>query len=96
MPKLTVVARIVAKKDCIESLKQELIRLVAPTRQETGCLEYRLHQDDENPAAFLFYENWANAESLELHLNTPRFKAYLAATGDLVEEKTLYRLTGLE
>jgi len=96
MKALTVIAKIVAKKDCIESLRNELLRLVGPTRQEEGCIEYRLHQDNEDPAIFLFYENWADAARLEKHLNTARFKAYLAATEDLVEQKTVRRLTGLE
>lgn len=96
MQTLTVVATIVAKKDCVESLKNELLRLVAPTRQEEGCIEYRLHQDNENPALFLFYENWADAVFLEKHLTTARFKAYMAAAEDLVEQKTVHKLTGLE
>lgn len=96
MQTLTVVAKIVAKKDCIESLKHELIRLVAPTRQEEGCLEYRLHQDYENPAIFLFYENWTDAGCLEKHMNTERFKAYLMATEDLVEQKSVHRLIPIE
>ena len=96
MQTLRVLAKIVAKKDCVESLKNELIRLVAPTRQEEGCLEYRLHQDNENPALFLFYENWADATCLERHLNTARFKAYLTATENLVEQKCVHRLTSLE
>jgi len=96
MQKLTVVAKIVAKKGCIDSLKGELIKLVAPTRQEQGYIEYRLHQDNENPEVFLFYENWADATCLEKHLNTARFKAYLAATEDLVEQKSVHTLTGLE
>jgi quinol monooxygenase YgiN len=96
MQTLTILAKIVAKKDCVESLKNELLRLVAPTRQEEGCIEYRLHQDNDNPAVFLFYENWANAACLDQHMNTARFKAYLAATEDLVAQKTVHRLTGLE
>jgi quinol monooxygenase YgiN len=73
-----------------------LLRLVAPTRQEEGCIEYRLHQDNGNPALFLFYENWVDAACLEKHLNTARFKAYLAAAEDLVEQKTVRTLTSLE
>lgn len=39
-------------------MKAELEKLVDVTGVETGCLQYNLHQDNENPAHFLFYENW--------------------------------------
>jgi quinol monooxygenase YgiN len=96
MQTLTIVAKIVAKKDCIESIKNELIKLIRHTRQEEGCIEYRLHQDNNNPAVFLFYENWANASCLEKHKNTVSFKAYLSATEDLVEQKVVHKMTALE
>ena len=36
-------------------LGAELHSLVAPTREEPGCLTYELHLDLENPAKFMFY-----------------------------------------
>ena len=35
--------------------------------QETGCVNYDLHQGIEDPAAFYFYENWETAEQLDAH-----------------------------
>ncbi|WP_416383486.1 putative quinol monooxygenase [Psychrobacter sp. 28M-43] len=26
------------------------------------CINYDLHQDNKNPAHFIFYENWASRE----------------------------------
>ncbi|OHB56328.1 MAG: antibiotic biosynthesis monooxygenase, partial [Planctomycetes bacterium GWF2_50_10] len=84
MSTVTVVAKIIAKSDAIEAVKSELIKMLAATLQEEGCMEYRLHQDNENPAVFVFYENWKSPACLEQHMNSPHFQAYVAAVGDLI------------
>lgn len=58
MSRLTIVANIFAKQDSIELVKSELMKLIDTTRAEEGCIDYDLHQNNENPAHFLFYENW--------------------------------------
>lgn len=93
MSVVTVVAKITAKNDAIETVKAELIKMLAPTRQEEGCREYRLHQDHENPAVFVFYENWQNLACLEQHMNSAHFQAYVAAVGDLIADKTVHKMT---
>lgn len=95
MAALTVVAKVVAKKDAVAALKAELIKLVEPTRQENGCLEYRLHQDNQDPSVFLFYETWESPACLEQHMNSSHFKAYLAAVDGLVAEKVVQTLTSI-
>lgn len=95
MSTITVVAKVTAKSDAIETVQAELIKMLAPTRQEEGCIEYRLHQDNDNPAVFIFYENWKNQTCLEQHMNSPHFRAYVAAVGDLLTDKTVHKLTEL-
>ena len=93
MSVVTVVATVTAKIDVIEVVKAELIKMLVPTRQEEGCIEYRLHQDHENPAVFVFYENWKNLACLEQHMNSAHFQAYVAAVGDLIADKAVHKLT---
>jgi quinol monooxygenase YgiN len=90
---ITVVAKVTAKCDVIETVKAELIKMLAATRQEEGCLEYRLHQDHENPAVFVFYENWKDLTCLNRHMNSPHFQAYVAAVGDLIADKVVHTMT---
>lgn len=92
MKPLTVVAKVIAKKEAIGQLKSELLKLVEPTRQEVGCIEYRLHQDSDDPAVFTFYENWESAASLEQHLDSRHFQCYIAASTDLIEEKKVNKM----
>ena len=71
--KLTVVARILAKQEHQELVKNELIKLIDITRKEAGCINYDLHQDNENPNLFLFYENWTSREIVARSYEQPTF-----------------------
>ena len=94
MAKLTIVANIKAKADKIELVKEELLKLVALTRAEDeGCITYNLHQDNENPAHFLVYENWESNELLQKHIDSEHFKACMAVTEGVMEEFTVNEMT---
>jgi quinol monooxygenase YgiN len=93
MSKLTIVAHITAKADTIEFMKAELEKLIDITRAEQGCINYDLHQDNENPAHFLFYENWESRELWQAHMGNQHLQDYMAATEDAVEEFTLNEMT---
>jgi len=94
--KLTIVAKIVAKKDSAEAVKKELIKLIAPTRKEIGCIEYNLHQDNMYPAVFIFYETWESAAYLEQHILSEHYKSYVKALETLIEEKVVHKMTRIE
>ena len=83
---LTVVAQIKAKPGKETQVRQELLSLVAPSRKDAGCLNYDLHQALDNPALFLFHENWTGKTHLDQHLQKPDLQAVLARLGQLVAE----------
>ena len=93
MSKLTIVANIKAKSDKIDFVKAELEKLIEITRTEEGCLQYDLHQDNENSAHFLFYENWESRELWQKHINNKHLKDCIAAMEDAFEEFTLNEMT---
>ncbi|MBO6894766.1 MAG: antibiotic biosynthesis monooxygenase [Roseibium sp.] len=93
MAKLTIVANIKANPDQIDLVKTELLKLIEITRAETGCINYDLHQDNDNPAHFIFYENWESRELWQTHMNAPHLAAYMAATEGAVAEFTLNEMT---
>lgn len=96
MPKLTIVAHITANPDKIDLVKTELEKLIEPTLKEEGCLQYDLHQDNENPAYFMFFENWESREIWLEHMEKPHLKAYQAATEGAVAEFRLNEMTHLD
>lgn len=89
---ITVVAKVVARKDCVDAVKSELLKLIAPTRQENGCIAYNLHQDHEDPTVFVFYETWENGACLDAHMATEHFKNYVAAVTSMIEEKIVHKM----
>ena len=90
---LTIVADIKAKSDQVDLVKAELLKLIATTRAEKGCINYDLHQDNESPAHFLFYENWESRELWQAHMGNQHLKDYMAATDGAVAEFTLSEMT---
>ncbi|WP_085907759.1 putative quinol monooxygenase [Kiloniella majae] len=93
MSNLTIVANIHAKSDKIDLVRTELEKLIAITRAEEGCLQYDLHQDNDNPAHFMFFESWENRELWQIHMNAPHLAAYMAATDGAVENFTLNEMS---
>lgn len=96
MAKLTVVAKVVAKKDYIELVKTELLKLIAPTRKEDGCIEYCLHQGNDDPAVFIFYETWESEACLARHMDSDHFKNYVSAVDGIIDEKVVNKMTRIE
>jgi len=93
MSKLTLIAKIVAKAEKRELVRSELLKLITPTRAEEGCINYDLHQDNENSNLFIFHENWESKELLQKHLASAHIAEYMKATEDSIEEFTLKELT---
>lgn len=93
MTQLTIVANIKANPDKIDLVKAELLKLIEITRGENGCINYDLHQENENPAHFMFYENWESRELWQVHMSAPHLAAYMAATEGAVAEFTLNEMT---
>jgi len=83
---LTVIARIQAKPGMEERVKQELLKLLAPTRSEQGCINYDMHQSTTDAARFLFHENWMTEAALDRHLQTPHIQSWIALADALLAE----------
>jgi quinol monooxygenase YgiN len=83
MKTITVVATFQAKPGKETELKSALIGLVAPTRLEDGCINYDLHVLPEDPAKFLFHENWTTKAALDTHLQNTHIQALLPRVGEL-------------
>ncbi len=93
--KLTIVAQILAKAEKRALVKSELLKLIETTRAEKGCINYDLHQDNENENLFLFFENWESRELWQAHMNNSHLTEYMKATDGAVEKFVLHEMTQL-
>lgn len=75
---LTAVTFITGKEGKEDELKNELLKLSAPTRAEAGNLKYDLYQSPQKPNHFMRLEVWRNPQALEEHKKTPHLQASFA------------------
>lgn len=57
---------------------QEMAPLVA--QHEPGCLMYQVCRSQEEPDAFLLYEQYADEAALQAHRDAPHFKRIIEGT----------------
>lgn len=93
MQTLTIIANITAKSEKLDLVQSELVKLVGTSQTEEGCINYSLHQDNENPLHFMVYENWESDELLQAHIANQPFQDYVAATEGAVEEFVINQMS---
>ncbi len=85
MSEITVIARMVAKKDKEKELEAALRTVVIPTHQEPGCLRYVVHRCIETPSLIVVVERWISKAALDEHLQTPHIQTLFSKAPALVE-----------
>ncbi len=89
-----VVAILHARPGKEDELRELLEGLIEPTRGESGCIGYHLHTNDDDPAEFVFIEEWDESASLDAHFTTSHIGDAVARMPDLCDaELVLRRLT---
>jgi quinol monooxygenase YgiN len=83
---LRVVARIKAKSDKIEEVRDLLRSLIDPTCKEEGCLSYELLHNRKDPTDFTFVEEWENEAALDNHARSDHILAIGAKLREAVAE----------
>lgn len=92
---LTIVAIIEAQEGKAEFVKAEMLKLLEPTRKEAGCIQYDLHQDNDNPCVFVFHEQWESEALLQDHLDSAHIAEYVKVVDGSVASLVLNRMTKL-
>lgn len=90
---LTIVAKLTAVTGEEEFLANQLSTLVAPTRAEKSCIQYDLHQSNEDPAVFLFFELWETRTLWQDHMNSAHIKANGIATKGKIDNVELHEMS---
>jgi quinol monooxygenase YgiN len=85
---LHVVARIKAKREHVDAVREVLIGFVAPTRGEDGCIVYDLFQNLDDPADFTFVEEWTDKDALAAHGQSPHITSGRAKLADKLDAPT--------
>jgi quinol monooxygenase YgiN len=86
---LTVIAFMKAAPGKEDELRAALEALIEPTSQEGGYVNYDLHQAEDDPGKFFFYENWESGAHLDAHLAAPHLVDFAEKMGGLLDEDGL-------
>jgi quinol monooxygenase YgiN len=89
---LVLVANITAHSGKSAELRAALEALLVPTRAEVGCLQYDLHQDNNNAEAFVYFERWSDYDVWQDHMKTTHINAFLESTKDIISDFSVTEL----
>jgi quinol monooxygenase YgiN len=64
--------------------REELLRIVEPTRDETGCLAIRAFESLLEPFVFAIHSEWVDEAAFDLHAQLPHTVRFLRAAGKLL------------
>jgi quinol monooxygenase YgiN len=79
---MSVVAVLTAKTGQEDVVRHALSALVAPTREEEGCLAYELFESGAVPGVFVTQERWRGQGDLDAHLQTTHVAQAFASAGE--------------
>lgn len=67
-------------------MKEELLKLIEPTRAEPGNLDYVLFEQRDEQGTFYMREAFRDQASLDGHISMPYFQRFAATADDLLQE----------
>lgn len=76
---IVVVGRVQTSTELRDQLVQIGQAVAGASRQEPGCISYRLYEDTELENAFVFVEEWESREALERHFATAHIAEFMQA-----------------
>ena len=80
MAKVILKGHIIVPDADIAAVKMELINHIALTRQESGCLVFKVSQDTKNQNRFNVYEEFTDRNSFASHQDRVHQSAWGAIT----------------
>ena len=90
---IVLVARLKVKDEAVAEAKELALGITADSRNESGCINYDVHQAIDDPAVFVWHETWKNKAALDEHFEKPYFKVFFARAGELAAEPPQITLT---
>ncbi|MCP8968982.1 putative quinol monooxygenase [Ectobacillus ponti] len=90
---IIVTAILKPKEGCREQLLLELQKVQAASQEETGCVQYKLHESEES--AFVLYEIWKDDAAFASHMQSAHYQEYRNQIADLIETREVYKLKAI-
>lgn len=82
---LNIIARIKPKPAFYDAARTAICGIVKQTRQESGCITFRVNECPATGAIYL-YEEWRDEAAFNLHHCQPYTRAVMAAYAEWLED----------
>ena len=82
-----VVTVTVKAKAGMEQRLRDIVRnLVAPSRAEDGCINYYMHEANEDPGRFIVYMTWRDRAAFDKHVQSSHIQAFEKIAPEILAE----------
>lgn len=105
MSEVKIIATLTPFSEHIDTIRAAALAMVKPTTQESGCLQYTLHESHAIPdvrdlsnqgsTSFVFVERWKSEDDLKKHVAMPYHDDFLAILDGKLEKLSVQRLEEL-
>lgn len=82
---ITIVAKQIIRKDCIEQYHALAKELVEKSRAEEGCISYTSNQSIQDERIHCFIEVWKDQEAIDIHNATEHFTRIVPQFGSMFD-----------
>ena len=83
---IILIAVLKANEDKKQNLKDELLKLVTPSKEEPGCLDYEVFELKEMPGTFYVKEAYKDQAAFESHMESGYLQSFIEKTKHLLAE----------
>ena len=83
---LFIFARLEPKAGDENRLREELTRVIEPTRAEPGCLRIHFYESTREPLVFYIHSEWTDDAAFDAHIQMPHTQRFVEAAEQLTTE----------
>ena len=79
-------ARFHASEGGEAAVERALVEVVAPSREETGCIEIHAYRSTRDSRLFYIHSRWKDEASFEIHAALPHTVHFMESIESLVDQ----------
>ena len=83
--KLFIFARFHAREGKEDAVGEALHEVVAPSREEAGCLNIHAFRSTRDPGLFYIHSCWTDEAAFDLHATLPHTVRFVERVGPLID-----------
>jgi quinol monooxygenase YgiN len=76
---IVVVGRVQTDPEKRAQMLEVAHKVASASREEEGCVDYRVFEDTEQPNNFVFVEEWKDEDALQQHFGTGHIAEFMQA-----------------